>query len=285
MTLTDKRISTLFRDLSSIIAGLEQEVTAKRVHRLRTTIRRIESALGYTQPDLGRKEQQALDDLAKLRKRAGRVRDLDVQLKLLGAIANGSTASDRRQLSDDLANRRSRQAERLHAVIQKIARTKFPGHLARLGDSVQTAWANLPQSDGPLLEAKKQVAVLAHQFGSQGQLKTKKLHQVRISLKLVRYLAELADASEEQKIFLQQLKSVQDALGDWHDWEELSRSAGKQFAQRTNRPIVDEIRALFAARQAAARAAVAHLFLQHGSAPARKPPRSVHTGALARRTS
>jgi CHAD domain-containing protein len=285
MTLTDKRISTLFRDVSSIIAGLEQEVSAKRVHRLRTTIRRIESALAYTHPDLGRKEQQALDDLGKLRKRAGKVRDLDVQLKLLGAIANGSTASDRRLLSEDLASRRSRQGKRLHTAIQKIARTKFPGHFARLGDSVQTAWANAPQSDGPLLEAQKQVAGLAHQFGNQGQLKTKKLHQVRISLKLVRYLAELADESEEQQIFLQQLKSVQDALGDWHDWEELSRSARKQFAQRANCPLVGEIRALFAAKQAAARAAIANLFLQHGAAPARKPPLSVAPKVLAQRTS
>jgi len=285
MALTDKHISTLFRDVSSIIAGLAQEVTPKRVHRLRTTIRRIESALSYTHPDLGRKQQQALNELGKLRKRAGKVRDLDVQLKLLEAIANGSSASDRRQLAEVLSLRRSRQVKRLHAAVQKVARTRFPGHLARLGDAVQTSWANVPQSDGPLREAQKQIADLARQFNPHAQLKTKKLHQVRISLKLVRYVAELAEESPDRNQMLQRLKSVQDALGKWHDWEELSRSSKKQFSQRTNCPLVGEISALFAARQAAARAAIAHLFLEHGSAPGRKPPRSVPGKALAQRTS
>lgn len=285
MTLTQKRINTLFRGVSSTIAGLREGVSPKRVHRLRTTIRRIQSAIDYAQPGLGRKQQDALDNLSKLRKRAGKVRDLDVQRKLLGAIANGSTAADRRLLKEVLETGRSRHAHRLFAMAQNLGRAKFAAQLSRLRAAVQASVVTTSQSDGPLEHAQKQIARLARHSGSQAHPTPRELHKVRIALKMVRYLAELAEESEEQQALLQKLKSVQDTLGDWHDWEELSRTAEKQFSARANSPILGEIRALFTARQAAARSSVSHFFLQHLSAARRKPPRSVAARALAQRTS
>jgi CHAD domain-containing protein len=103
---------------------------------------------------------------------------------------------------------------------------------------------------------------------------------------MVRYLAEIAERSAEQQRFLLDLKSVHNAVGEWHDWAELARTAEKQFADRVNSPILMEVRSLFAAKYAAATSAVAQLFSSSTPAPARKQIQSVQNArASARRAS
>jgi CHAD domain-containing protein len=284
MTSTEKRIKTLFRGVSSAIDRLKDGVAPKRVHRLRTSIRRIQSAIAYTQPKLGRKQQEALDQLVKMRKRAGKVRDLDVQMALLKSLGNGSTTPDRRMLQEFFATRRARQAHRLLATVQKLQKGKHAEHLERLAAAVQASWNTTNEPDGPLRQARRQISGIGLHMGSHAQLKPRELHQVRIALKLVRYLAELADESEQRQRLLEQLKAVQDALGEWHDWDGLARAAEKEFSHLVNRPIMGEIRALFAAKQAAARFAVSNFVIQYQT-QAGKPPRSVAARGLAQRIS
>ena len=83
-------------DLSNAMSKVPDDSKPKSVHRLRTTIRRIESLVSYANPDIGKKEERSLEKLTDLRKRAGKVRDLDVQKDLLGTLGNGSTAKDER---------------------------------------------------------------------------------------------------------------------------------------------------------------------------------------------
>ncbi len=282
MTLTEKRIKTLARGVSSTVAKLQEEVSPKRVHGLRTTIRRIQSIMDYGQPRLNRKQHDALDELSRLRKRAGKVRDLDIQIALLNVLGNASAAADSRTLKETLQEKRARQAVRLIAIARKAERSKFLSHLGQLAQAVRSSAAN-SEPDAPLRLAQKQIAELAGRYGTHPQLKPKRLHEVRIALKMVRYLAELSEESEAQQRLLQQLKAVQDALGEWHDWEELSRTAEKQFSHRTNSTVLVEIRALFAARHTAALSAVSQLFNQHAAPVARKQPRSVPSRALAQR--
>ena len=70
------------------------------------------------------------------------------------------------------------------------------------------------------------------------------------------------------------MKAVQDAIGAWHDWEILVKTAEKHFADRVNCPLLTEIRALMAARYAVAASTVSSLFAT-GAHAARKQPRSV----------
>src|SRR6185312_12191041 len=95
------RMQELLAELSSALK-VKEGVAAKRVHRLRTTIRRIDSLVNFVQPELREKQRSALDELAALRKRAGKVRDIDAQIALLPEIANGSTATDRRTVQERL---------------------------------------------------------------------------------------------------------------------------------------------------------------------------------------
>jgi CHAD domain-containing protein len=257
MSLLEKRAKELSQGLARRIARLADEVSPKSVHRLRSTIRRIESLVAFTRPDIGRKQRRALEDLAELRKRAGKVRDLDVQTDLLGTIANGSTASDRRELADLLRTKRLRQAKRLRSHIDGLQDSRFLEHLERIGEKVGMSGETL---FSPFEEALRQLSDLAAEYRSEEPVPSRLLHQVRIRLKMIRYLAESSAESPEQQDMLTSLKSAQDALGAWHDWEELTATAEKLFGERLNCPLLMEIRALFAAKHSGATAAVAGLF-------------------------
>ncbi len=284
MSFLDKRVKSLLEGLSSAVRRLAGEVSPKTVHRLRTTIRRIESMIVFADPNLGRKQQQALKNLAALRKRAGKVRDLDVQMGLLGAIANGSTAGDRRALTDILKRKRSKQAQRLTSSMQKLEDSKFLAHLERIGAKSAT----VPKEPSlPMEQARRELSHLAAEFVSRQPIQPRFLHQVRIRLKMIRYLAELGEETEDQQHFLEALKAAQDALGSWHDWEELAITADKQFGGRVNCPLLVEVRALFAAKYSAAGNAVAQLFsLDSATTAAPKQSKSAAASAtLARRAS
>jgi CHAD domain-containing protein len=272
MSLLDKRVKTLLEHLSSALARLGDEVSPKSVHRLRTTIRRIESVVSYTSPGLGRKQQRALKNLATLRKRAGKVRDLDVQLTLLGAIANGSTSPDRHALEDLLKRKRSKQAERVTAAIGNLETPKLFAHLERIGEKVVTVSEEATVL--PMKQARRQLSNLAAEFISRQPIQARFLHQVRIRMKMVRYLAELGKASPEQRRFLETLKLTQDALGAWHDWELLAETTEKHFGGRVNCPLLVEVRALFAAQYSAATAAVRRLLSLDSATAVRKEARS-----------
>src|ERR1700756_2850291 len=77
MTLLEKRMRGLNRDLSAAVSKVLDDAKPKSVHRLRTTVRRIESLVSYANPDIGKKEERTLEKMADLRKRAGKLRDLD----------------------------------------------------------------------------------------------------------------------------------------------------------------------------------------------------------------
>lgn len=278
MTHLQQRSKDFSDDLSKFVAKLPDGVTEKGVHRLRTTIRRMQTLVNFTRPSVGKKQQKALDELQTLRKRAGKVRDLDIQAGLLGSIGNRSASADRRALLDELKQKRARQAERLTASLKKLESSKF---LKRLERVTQKAISEAPDNAGePLQAAQKELSELAEEYSSRQVLKPARLHELRIKLKLLRYRAELAAESPEQKEFIEKVKSVQDSIGEWHDWEMLAESAEELFEDRINCALLIEIRSLLAARFSAATTATLNL-LTACIPPAKKKPASVPTARSA----
>lgn len=274
MALLEQQIKGLTRDLSEVVSNLSKEATPKSVHRLRTTIRRIESLISYANPDLGKKLERSLERLEDLRKRAGKVRDIDVQTKLLGQLGNGSTAKDRKTLASLLEKKRDHQMKRLRSALTRHAGDKLFSRLERVAEKIGTGLFRDNPPLAPLEEARLKLSRLAANFSSHPAakpIKPNRLHEARIQLKKIRYLAELADDSGERKLFLTQLEAVQDDVGEWHDWEELTKLAEKRFADRVDCALLSEVRALFAARESAAVSAVIRLFTTPVAAE-KKPP-------------
>jgi CHAD domain-containing protein len=274
MTLLEQQMRGLTEDLSAIVSKLADEATPKSVHRLRTTIRRIETLVSYANPDIGKKLERSLEKLESLRKRAGKVRDIDVQKKLLDRVGNGSTAKDRKTLSALLDKKRGRQATRLQSAIKKVLESKFISRMERIAEKIAGGPSGANRPLAPLEEARLQLARIAEDFSLRQSVKPNRLHNARVQLKKVRYLAELAEESAERKVFIDELKKVQDTVGEWHDWQELAQLAEKRFSDRVNCALLREVRALFSARQSAAVSAMNRLFISQST---RKPPRSVRT--------
>src|SRR5258707_12523960 len=162
MTLLEKRMRGLNTDLSVAVSKvLDHDASPKGVHRLRPTIRRIESLVSYANPDIDKKLERSLEKMADLRKRAGKVRGLDVQADLLGTLGNGSTAKDRKTLAALLEKKRNRQAKRLESIVKKLQGAKFFTRMDRIAEQA----CNVQQSTNrPLCafeEARAQVTEMA----------------------------------------------------------------------------------------------------------------------------
>lgn len=267
MTHLHKRSKRLSRDLSRFAGKLSEGVSEKAVHRLRTTIRRMETLLKHAVNKAGKKQRKALDELHALRKRAGKVRDLDIQIGLLSSIGNGSASADRRVLTEALKKRRAKQVDRLAAAAKELAGSKLLSRLARITDDFSAEQPDALQ----LEQVRQQISRLAEEYSSRLVLKPARLHELRIKLKQLRYQSELATKTVEQKELVEQLKSVQDCIGEWHDWEMLADSAEKQFGNRLNCALLVEIRSLVAAKYSAANSAGTNLLAAYSPATPKKP--------------
>ncbi len=71
--------------------------------------------------------------------------------------------------------------------------------------------------------------MLAQVVRPAGPITEDLLHQYRIAVKRARYAAEFAPKSAEAAQFVAQLKKLQDALGNWHDWLTLTQTAAKRL--------------------------------------------------------
>jgi CHAD domain-containing protein len=271
MTRLHQRSKSLSHDLSRFVTKLSEGVSEKGVHRLRTTIRRVETLAYHAATNLGKKQQKALEEIGALRKRAGKVRDLDIQIGLLNSIGNGSASPDRRALADALRKKRAKQVARLAVALRKLEGSKLFSRLARIADGSGAEQASEPAT---LAQVREQLSQLASHYSSRQILRPARLHELRIKLKLLRYQSELAGDTPDQRELIEEIKSVQDSIGEWHDWEMLAQSAEKYFNDRVNCALLVEIRSLLAAKHATAGSAASKLLAAYAPA-ARKKPASV----------
>jgi len=241
------------------LLGAAKAGTPEAVHRLRTGIRRGEAVL-----DLGK-------EWKRLRRRAGRVRDLDAQMALLRALHLPPEPA-RRLLQARMEAERAREERKLADALDR----KREQRLKRRA----LAAAVLPPSPGPGALAED-AAALARDFP---QLDAGNLHAFRTACKRLRYRAEAAGSAD----LAGALKLVQDAIGAWHDARQLleraqrmlaGKHAGVLLAALENQADAYTREALAAAHQARADAARGW----SAAPPRRGPARSGPPLARARR--
>ena len=76
----------------------------------------------------------------------------------------------------------------------------------------------------------------------QGAVSEETLHRFRIAGKRARYIAEMAGKNPEAEQLVEQLKHMQDAIGDWHDWAQLAQKAEKLFGGVQDSALVSALR-------------------------------------------
>ena len=207
----------VFDRMNRYIGRLAKDAKAADVHRFRTNSRRVEALVSELAPETSN-GKKLLKFLSKLRKKAGKLRDLDVQITFLKELKIPDHHNHRAQLLETLAEEQARRSKKLTKYFDGEKVKQLRKHLRRAQSELAL--------DGidPLKLAFNHLPKLPSTAPTE-----KTLHACRIAAKRARYLAELVSDSPEAKIFLTELKRAQDEIGRWHDVLKLTERAEKLF--------------------------------------------------------
>jgi len=273
MPIDLKRSRMAFQKLGREVTKLTRKPAPKSVHKFRTNSRRVEAVLSEVVPELNRNDKKLLKLLSRLRKKAGRVRDLDVEIASLRTLKIPGGNGHKSHFVDALVQDRAKREEKLAKAFDRKTAAKVRKRLKRATDEL-----DIPKDAEPLTLTLSKLAKLSP---DHAPLTEKTLHQYRIIGKRARYIAELADGDSEAKRIVDQLQHMQDVIGDWHDWLKLTQRAEKLFGGVRDSALVAMLRNVTQAKFRQSVDAVAEtrasLFgkksqaIEAVAAPARKP--------------
>jgi CHAD domain-containing protein len=215
------------------------KATRKRVHALRVVTLRLQSELENDLADLPQSGQQAkpiarfLKQAEKLRRALSPVRALDVWIGKLRDLRTSLTETGEYvprsmqqtirgidRLEERLKKKRNAAEKKLVAQIGK----RF-GDLIGTSEDVEQSLSEYVFSRdseiaGKLMDRYRAVKADFPEFNEEN------LHEFRKRIKMVRYLAEIhAGADRASAQIATQMKKMQSAIGEWHDWQELGGEA------------------------------------------------------------
>jgi CHAD domain-containing protein len=214
---SEKQSRLVFQRMGRQIGKLVKSASTDNVHKFRTNSRRIEALVSELAPENGN-QKKLLKLLSKLRKKAGKVRDLDVQIAFLKELKAPDRHNQRAQLLAWLDSEQTRRKKKLEKAFDSETAEELRKRLRRVQSEIQL--------DGidPLRLAHKRLP-----DPGTTPLSEKMLHSCRVEAKKARYLAELAPESAESEQFIDELKKAQDAIGEWHDITKLKKHAERLF--------------------------------------------------------
>ena len=217
------------------------------IHDLRTRIRRFEAVLEVLDLNSKHNERRLLRHLGRIRKCAGKVRDMDVLTGYASTVKVGQERDCLVQLLEYLGAERYRRAEQLHARMGKYGaelRRRLKRTLARLQKLIPNHDKNRSgDRNTTAADAMAFVLKLSSELASPATLNRKNLHAYRLKIKELRYVLEMANDPGNQE-FIDKLGEVKDAIGEWHDWEELIAITVEVLDHKANCKLLREVRAI-----------------------------------------
>ena len=243
MALDTKRTYKPIRKLQKSVKSLSKQMSPPEVHDFRTRSRRTQAVLEALGLDQRPNERRMLKGLRKLRKRAGKVRDMDVLTTFTSQLQVDGDADCKVQLLEHLGTQRSKQTKKLRsllkkngsAVLKRLKRTS-----TRAEKLLQRAQRN---GDGTAPTAMAEALRLSSELADPPRLDRRNLHPYRLKVKQLRYVLEMAQNSDQAK-FVEKLGEVKDAIGEWHDWEELIAIAEDVIDHRPSCGLLRELKVI-----------------------------------------
>lgn len=227
MPLDLKRQRSLFRNLYRQLEQLGKTPAAPNdLHRFRTRSRRVEVLVGEVIASHGRNSRRLAKMLGRLRKKAGAARDLDVQIALLRNLRVPQDATRKSALLELLLDERRRRE-------RKVSRAFDKKTVRELRRRLKHAMREAEQSGSPTDPWRLAIVRAAKLSRRHAPISEKSLHQYRVEGKRIRYLAEFAGPQDPSVMLVEQLKRMQDVIGDWHDWSKLGERAERLFRGAT----------------------------------------------------
>ena len=234
MAISAERGKSVFRKTEKELLRLSSGHRADAVHGFRTTTRRLQTLLEQLVADDDRKHKKLLKMLNRIRKSAGKVRDIDAQLEALRSLKVLQEPRRKTQLMQNLIELRAQHERKLRKLLKKQDIRDIRKRLRRAENSM-----HLDSSKDPLSVAKQLLRTVSVPKGPADE---ETLHHYRLVVKRARYVAEFAPKSQETTKFLAELKRVQDALGNWHDWLTLTHTAVERLGDVNQSSLVAVIR-------------------------------------------
>jgi CHAD domain-containing protein len=228
-----------------LLARSARKPTAGAVHDLRVATLRLQAGIEdwagrrHDHP-LSRNAARWIAQAGKLRDVLGAVRDADVTLgklkmlrgEMLGsngvAPADGSVCMRQiKKLEREVKRTRRAGARELVDWLEERG-TRLERRMLRLEKELDQL-NPFPTGCGRALLSE----FLSGQASSRSTLDRKTLHEFRKHLKNVRYIIEISASGERSREVLSvPLRKLQSALGEWHDWDSLVRTAQRALGAR-----------------------------------------------------
>jgi len=265
MPIDAKRSRLAFQKLARELTKLERKPAPENVHKFRTNSRRVEALLMELVQEPRHNDQKLLKLLARLRKKAGRVRDLDVQISCLRDLKIPQGNGHKAQFLEMLVQERAQREKKLAKAFDRRTAAEIRKRLKRSASDI-----SIPKNTEPLVLTLNRLAQLGR---GQDPITEKILHQYRIIGKRARYIAELAVNDPETTRLVEDLKKMQDVIGDWHDWLKLTQKAEKLLGNSRDSALVAMLRNVTQAKFSQSLNAVAEIraaFATNGSGARRR---------------
>jgi triphosphatase len=274
MTTPQASAQRLFTSLSTVLRQMDKSVSPLAVHRLRTGARRVEAMAAHLRGKVTGPHDSALEEIRAIRKKSGKVRDLDVQLALLRKINKAANPEQFAALHGKLVKDREDRAQKLYKEVRLLKKKKWAARLEKLREQIAQGKPKDWKTTEPLLTAKEKLQRLRTRYpDSLSMVDPEELHKIRIEIKRIRYTAELAGRAATARAFTAALEHAQDAVGIWHDWLTLAEAAEEVLNNYVSSSILLELRSQTTSAYSAAIQAVTDV-LGRDSAPPKKAPRS-----------
>jgi CHAD domain-containing protein len=217
--ILQKRVESLADELSDVAQG-----EVKAIHRTRVATRRLREVLPIAVADraarnLGRR-------LRDMNRTLGPVRELDVFAELIVELEPKSRYSIA-PVGTAVARARKEACDQLESCAQRLSKvaTRLNGAVVELQSKEAADFRKVKRNCRWAIQARivKRAVRLGAAIDRAGTLYASgPLHEVRVSVKKLRYAIELSDEiGEARPGAVKTLKSVQDLLGRQHDLEML----------------------------------------------------------------
>jgi CHAD domain-containing protein len=275
VALDFNRIQKPVRKLRKLLKKMPARPSPEDIHDFRTQSRQLEAnlkAFGLGSASIG---ASILKPLVRLRERAGKVRDMDVLTGYASGVPREAGEQDCSiRLLEYLGAQRRKYAKKFHAVSRKdgaklrkrlkSGKRKFAqleSRWNRKGASRNSRVADVPAS---ALEIATEL--------SQTRLTRSTLHPFRLKVKELRNVLRLAQTPDQDLI--DSLGEVKDAIGEWHDWEELIAIADKALDHGVQCHLLRQLKQTTGKKYETALAQAEQLRKRYLGHSARKSPRS-----------
>ncbi|MCU1309052.1 MAG: hypothetical protein JWO20_177 [Candidatus Angelobacter sp.] len=251
MPVDNARIEKPVRKVRKFLKRAPRNPTPDEIHDLRTNTRRLEATMQAFGLSSNGNEQQLLRELKRVHKRAGKIRDMDVLTEDASTIHLDGEQSCVVQVLEHLGAERNRHVKKLRALVRRDGpeiRQREKRSLKDMEKLLQSGKNSRPS--GPV-EAMANALQLSSELAAPARLDRKNLHPYRLKVKELRYVLQLANDSDHQQV-VEKLGEVKDAIGEWHDWEELIGIANGVIDHGSNCKLLRELRSISSSKFARA---------------------------------